>query len=103
MLMKRARRRAGLTQRSLAERAGVPQSTVGRIESGALHPRTDTFMRLIHASGHELELGPRLGEGVDRGQIRERLALTPRQRLEDLAKAAAAIRPLQGRARKSRA
>jgi transcriptional regulator with XRE-family HTH domain len=103
VLLKRARRRAGLTQRSLAERAGMPQSTVGRIESGALHPRTDTLMRLLHASGHELELGPRLGEGVDRGQIRERLVLTPRQRLEDLAKAAAAIRRLRGCARKSSA
>jgi transcriptional regulator with XRE-family HTH domain len=102
MLLRRARRRAGLSQRSLAERAGVPQSTVGRIESGVIHPRTDTLARLLRASGHELELGPRLGAGVERGQIRERLALTPRQRLEDLATAAAAIRRLQGRARKPR-
>ena len=101
MLLRKARRLAGLTQRSLAERAGVPQSTVGRIETGALHPRTDTLIRLLHASGHQLELGPRLGVGVDRGQIRERLALTPRQRLEDLTNAAAAIRRLRGRARKS--
>ena len=39
-------------------------------------------------------------EGVDRAQIRERLALTPRQRLEDLTAAATAVRRLQGRARK---
>ena len=95
-----ARTKAGMTQRSLAARAGVPQSTVGRIETGAIEPRIDTLLRLLHASGHDLELAARLGEGVDRAQIRERLALTPRQRLEDLTKAAAAARRLRGRARK---
>jgi hypothetical protein len=100
VLLRKARARAGMTQRSLAARAGVPQSTVGRIETGAIEPRIDTLLRLLHASGHDLELGARLGEGVDRAQIRERLALTPRQRLEDLTKAAAAVRRLRGRARK---
>src|SRR5882672_2241103 len=91
VLLKRARARAGMTQRSLATRAGVPQSTVGRIESGAIEPRIDTLLKLLHASGHDLELGRRLGDGVDRAQIRERLARTPRQRLEDLTAAAAAV------------
>lgn len=99
VLLKKARTRAGLTQRSLAARAGVPQSTVGRIETGAIKPRIDTLLRLLHASGHDLELSVRLGEGVDRAQIRERLALTPRQRLEELTRAAAALRRLHGRAR----
>ena len=100
VLLRTARTRAGLTQRSLAARAGVPQSTIGRIETGAIEPRIDTLLRLLHASGHDLELGRRLGEGVDRAQIRERLALTPHQRLEDLTAAAAAVRRLQGRVRK---
>jgi hypothetical protein len=100
VLLKNARTRAGLTQRSLAARAGVPQSTVGRIETGAIEPRIDTLLRLLHASGHDLELGKRLGNGVDRAQIRERLALTPRQRLEDLTAAAAAMGRIHGRARK---
>jgi transcriptional regulator with XRE-family HTH domain len=100
VLLRKARTRAGMTQRSLATRAGVPQSTVGRIETGAIEPRIDTLLRLLHASGHDLELGVRLGEGVDRAQIRERLALTPRQRLEDLTVAAAAVRRLRGRSRK---
>lgn len=89
-----------MTQRVLAARAGVPQSTVGRIETGVIEPRIDTLLRILHASGHDLELGARLGESVDRAQIRERLALTPRQRLEDLTIAAAAVRLLHGRARK---
>ena len=99
-LLRTARTRAGMTQRSLAARAGVPQSTVGRIETGAIEPRIDTLLKLLHAAGHDLELGVRLGEGVDRAQIRERLALTPRQRLEELTIAAAAVRRLHGRARK---
>lgn len=89
-----------MTQRSLAARAGVPQSTIGRIETGAIEPRIDTLLRLLYASGHDLELSVRLGEGIDRAQIRERLALTPRQRIEDLTAAAAAVRRLHGLARK---
>jgi hypothetical protein len=77
----------------------MPQSTVGRIESGVITPRIDTLLELLHACGHDLELQPQLGQGVDRGQIRERLALTPRQRLDDLTKAAASIRRLRDRAR----
>ena len=88
-----------MSQRSLAARAGVPQSTIGRIETGAIEPRIDTLLRLLHASGHDIELGARLGEGIDdRAQIRERLALTPRRRLEELTVAAAAVRRLHGRA-----
>ena len=100
VFLRKARVRAGLSQRSLATKAGAPQSTVGRIETGVIEPRIDTLLRLLHASGYDLELSTRLGEGVDRAQIRERLALTPRQRLEDLTTAAAAVRRLQGRARK---
>lgn len=39
-VVREARRRAGLTQAMLAERAGVPQSTVSRIESDARTPST---------------------------------------------------------------
>lgn len=91
-----------MTQRALAARADVAQSTVGRIEAGVLDPRTKTLLRLLRACGHDLELGMRLGEGVDRGQIRERMARSPRRRLEDLTRAAATIRRLRGRARTGR-
>jgi transcriptional regulator with XRE-family HTH domain len=94
-----ARRRAGISQRILAERAGVPQSTVGRIEAGLIDPRASTLRHLLRVCGMDLATEPRLGEGVDRTQIRERLARTPRQRLEDLASAAAAIGRIRGRTR----
>ena len=50
-IVREARRRAGLTQAELAERAGVPKSTVGRIESGARTPSTVMVERLVRASG----------------------------------------------------
>ena len=97
-----ARRRAGMTQRALADRAGVPQSTVGRIEIGAIDPRVRTVERLLRACGSELEVIPRLGIGLDRTQIRERLKLTPRTRIEETVAAARAIDRIRGRARRTR-
>jgi len=79
--VRRARRRAGLSQRELAVRAGLPQSTVARIESGFVDPRTTTVVKLLEVCGEELETTPRLGTGIDRSMIREYLRLTPQQRL----------------------
>jgi uncharacterized protein len=79
-LVRNARRRAGLSQRALARAAGVPHSTVARIELGRLSPRTDTLERLLRAAGRTLATEPALGEGVDRSQIRELLRLTPGER-----------------------
>jgi len=81
-LLRRARRRAKLSQRQLAAIAGVPQSTVARIELGALSPRTDTLERLLRAAGQALTIEPLLGVGIDRTQIRELLRLSPQERLE---------------------
>ncbi|HET7665030.1 MAG TPA: helix-turn-helix transcriptional regulator [Mycobacterium sp.] len=81
IMLREARRRAGLTQRALAEMAGVPQPTVARIESGSVTPRADTFARLLRAAGSELVVEPRLGIGVDRTLIRDRLAMTPARRI----------------------
>jgi transcriptional regulator with XRE-family HTH domain len=81
-LLREARSSAGLTQRELARRAGVPQPTVARIESGAVMPRVDTLDRLLRWCGRELTTAPRAGTGVDRGQIVEMRRLPPRARLE---------------------
>jgi len=90
-MLRYARRLAGLTQRQLAERAGMPQATVGRIEAALINPRVDTLERLLRATGHELSADPRPGAGIDRGQIRALLRLTPAQRLELAARDAAGI------------
>jgi transcriptional regulator with XRE-family HTH domain len=65
-----ARLTAGLSQRQLAERSGVPQSTVGRIEAGLVDPRVGTLSRLVRACGYDLEVLARIGLGVDRTLMR---------------------------------
>ncbi|NJD27094.1 MAG: helix-turn-helix transcriptional regulator [Chloroflexi bacterium] len=80
-MVRHARRRAGLTQRQLAAKAGIPQETIARIERGRVDPRVSTLDRLLEACGFGLEHLPRLGIGVDRPQIRERLAMPPGDRL----------------------
>ena len=75
-----ARREAGLSQRELARRSGVPQAAISRIEAGRVAPRTSTLDRLLAACGHDLELVERAGSGVDRSLISEKLALTADER-----------------------
>ena len=94
-ILRDARRLGGYTQRELAERARVPQATVGRIEAGSVSPRFDTLEKLLRAADGELRVHARPGKGVDRSQIRELLRLTPLQRLELAAGDAAGLERLQ--------
>src|SRR5437867_13040404 len=80
-ILREARREAGLTQRELARRTDVPQPALSRIEREHLSPRFETLDRLLRGCGRQLELGPRLGRDVDRTLIRERLLLSPGERV----------------------
>jgi transcriptional regulator with XRE-family HTH domain len=80
-ILRDARVTARMTQRELARAAGIPQSTVARIERGQLVPRVDTLDRLIRAAGYELRAEQRPGFGVDRTMIIRQLRLTPEERL----------------------
>lgn len=53
-LLRSARTHAGLSRRSLALRAGVPTSTVSRIEEGTSDPTVSMLERLLTASGARL-------------------------------------------------
>ena len=53
--MREARRRAGMTQAELAERAGTTQSVVSAYESDGRQPSLPVLLRLIAATGHALE------------------------------------------------
>ena len=55
-LLRDARRRSGLSQAELAERAGIAQSVVSVYESGRREPSLATIARLVRATGHELHL-----------------------------------------------
>ena len=77
-----ARRRAGLTQKTLAARAGVSQPLIARIERGDVGPSFDRVLELVRACGFDLEIrvGP-LDE--DAWTLAERGAgLSPEQRLD---------------------
>jgi len=74
-----AREAAGMSQRALAARAGVPLSTVGRIERGVVDPRWDTLRALASALGADIDLSfaPRLPDWLARH--REQISAVCRQ------------------------
>lgn len=51
-----ARQRAGLTQKQLAERAGMAQAQIAGYEDGKRVPRVDALERLLAAAGFELRM-----------------------------------------------
>jgi transcriptional regulator with XRE-family HTH domain len=55
-LLRRARARAGLTQRELARRTGVAQPLISAYEKGRRQPGADMLLRLLRATGHEVAL-----------------------------------------------
>jgi transcriptional regulator with XRE-family HTH domain len=94
-LLAHARRRAGLSQRALARAAGVPHSTVARIELGLLSPRADTLERLLRPTGRTLATEDVLGVDEDRSLIRDRLRLSPAKRARLAVREARAARRLE--------
>ena len=59
-LLRRMRRAADLSQRQLATRAGVPQVTVSRVESGTVsNPSFRTVEKLVTAAGGRLDADAR--------------------------------------------
>jgi transcriptional regulator with XRE-family HTH domain len=87
-LIKEARRLSGLSQRSLADKAGTAQSVVARIELGLASPSVDTLERLLRAAGFQLgvRLEPRVElDPSDLAESARVLALTPEERLRPAA------------------
>lgn len=75
-----ARRRAGLSLRALAARAGTSHATLSAYEQGHKVPSVDTFTRIVRAAGFDLQIEtrPRVGgvDQKDRGEeLREVLEL----------------------------
>ena len=82
--MREGRKRAGITQRELAERAGSTQSAIARLESGRVSPSFEQVERLMRLCGFQLivELAPY--DDSDVVQAEARLRLSPDQRLAEL-------------------
>jgi transcriptional regulator with XRE-family HTH domain len=82
-LVREARRRAGLSQRELAERAGTTQSAIARLETGRSTPSFDTVLRLVRLCGLDLEVMLVERDESDWAQAAQLLELTPGDRVAD--------------------
>lgn len=101
--IREARLAAGLTQTQLAERLGVTQSAISKLEREGSNPTVDTVDRALRATGHRLQIiAPAWGDGVDVSLIRAALKHTPAERLESLERMHADMRRLQIAAARSR-
>jgi transcriptional regulator with XRE-family HTH domain len=82
VLIRKARADAAMSQAQLAERVGMTQSAVARLERPGANPTIATLADVIAATGHRLILAtePRAAS-FDESQLLERLAMTPAQRL----------------------
>ena len=81
-LLREARRKAGLTQRELASRAGTSQSAIARYERARSMPDIPTLHRLLAACGFDLRLRVEPLDDTAERQIRDALAQSPQARLE---------------------
>ena len=54
--MIKARREAGLTQKELAERTGLQQSNISRIENGNGNPSLETLNKIAQGLGKKLAI-----------------------------------------------
>ena len=94
-LVREARRRAGLTQRELAERAGTTQSAVARLESGRTSPSFDQVLRLIKLCGFRLDVALDPYDDSDVAQAEALLRLPVEERLDYLVDVVEGFRQLR--------
>ena len=83
-LIREARRRAGLTQRELAELAGTTQSAIARLESGRSSPSFDTVRRMMRLCGFNLLVALDPYDDSDLAQALALLRKTPDERIDEL-------------------
>ncbi len=96
--LRKARAQAGLSQRDLSARIGVPQSHISKIESGATDLRLSSLVELARALDYELVLVPRaLLPAVEAivGNASSAPAGEARQRSAVLSRAQAAVAKLK--------
>ena len=55
----RQRQRLGLTQQEVADRTGLKQEAIARLESGKRMPRFDTLLRVSNSLNMDITVSPR--------------------------------------------
>jgi transcriptional regulator with XRE-family HTH domain len=88
-LVREARKRACLTQRELAERAGTTQSAIARLESGRTSPSFDSVLRLIRLCGFRLDVALDPYDDSDVAQAEALLRMSVDERVEHVLAAVA--------------
>ena len=71
-LVKLIRNQLKMSQGILAKRAGVPQSTISRVEKNMQEPALSTLTKILKALSCELVIAPMLKESID--DIRQKQA-----------------------------
>ena len=99
-LIRQARKRAGLSQRELAERLGTAQAAIARWEGGRTAPSFDRVVAAIRACG--LDLDTRIVTRDDHHErlVEERLRMSPDERLESLTRSRKSIEEMITSARR---
>jgi transcriptional regulator with XRE-family HTH domain len=94
-LVREARKRAGLTQRGLADKAGTTQSAIARLESGRTRPAFDDVLRLVRLCGYDLDVMLVERDDSDWSQVRRQLQLSPTARAERMVEFGRKVRRMQ--------
>jgi transcriptional regulator with XRE-family HTH domain len=110
LLIRDARRAAGLTQAELAARLGISQSAIAKLEREGSNPTVDTLDRVLRPTGHRLQLiapawGAASGEpgpSIDVDLVARHLRLSPEQRIAGLEQMHAATRTIAGAGARAR-
>lgn len=84
LVIREARRRAGLSQRELAGRLGTSGSAVARWEAGAVEPGWGSVVRAVRACGLDLRISLVEADAHDLDLDAQRLRHSPEQRLADM-------------------
>lgn len=95
-LIREARKRAALTQRELAERAGTTQSAIARLESGRVDPGFERVRTLMRLCGFNLLVALDPWDDSDLAQAIRLLEMLPELRLEYMVRAANLLSELNG-------
>jgi transcriptional regulator with XRE-family HTH domain len=100
-LIRDARRRHGLSQRSLALRSGAGQAWISRVERGEVSPSVESLERLLSVMGETVSLGAErvAGDEDDAAWKELHRERTMAERLERAFDAAAFADQLRGAAR----
>jgi transcriptional regulator with XRE-family HTH domain len=102
-LVREARKRAGLTQAELAQRAGTTQSAIARIETGETAPSFDSVLRLVRLCDLDLDIMLVPRDQSDWIQALRLTKLSPEERLLRHQRALAQLREMRQAGTRARA